>query len=204
MSIIAAIEEIKKQLAVLEGLVGTAESVNESTVVTGEIPVVNPETGEILPSDEYLPDGRELLPPPPAEIIIPDMLEEDDSPTDEDKADSLLGWQILSVLPDFYHGKAARVELQKPYFDNNKDKLYIDKYRINIRVYDSKNKLLGETKKPFNTLSKFHIELIKRGIATEEELCLVTDIVGYTKQAMYDVLYARTGYRNFEQMDSEV
>lgn len=47
-------------------------------------------------------------------------------------------------------------------------------------------------------------ELIRRGIATEEELQLVTDIVGYTKEAMYDVLYARTGYRNFEQMDSEV
>ena len=47
-------------------------------------------------------------------------------------------------------------------------------------------------------------ELISRDIATEEELQLVTDIVGYTKEAMYDVLYARTGYRNFEQMDSEV
>ena len=41
------------------------------------------------------------------------------------------------------------------------------------------------------------------GIATYNELCLVTDIVGYTEQAMLDVLFARTGYRNFEQMEAE-
>ena len=46
--------------------------------------------------------------------------------------------------------------------------------------------------------------LVDEDIATSRELELVTDIVGYTKEAMYDVLYARTGYRNFEQMDSEV
>lgn len=156
MSIIAAIEEIKKQLAVLEGLVGTAEeSVNESV----EAPVVNDNT--------TTDDGRELLPPPPAEIIIPDMVE-DDSPTEEEeaeaKADSLLGWQILSKLPDFYKGKVRRIELQKPYFDNGQDKLFIDKYHIKVRAYDINNKLLGETKKSFNMLSEFHIELIKRGI----------------------------------------
>ena len=45
--------------------------------------------------------------------------------------------------------------------------------------------------------------LISEEIATEEELQLVTDIVGYTREAMYDVLFARTGYRNFEQMEAE-
>ena len=44
-------------------------------------------------------------------------------------------------------------------------------------------------------------ELISRGIATEEELQLVTDINGYSEETLYDVLYARTGYRNFEQME---
>ena len=45
--------------------------------------------------------------------------------------------------------------------------------------------------------------LVDEDIATSRELELVTDIVGYTKEAMYDVLYARTGYRNFEQMEAE-
>ena len=45
--------------------------------------------------------------------------------------------------------------------------------------------------------------LLEHGIATEEELQLVTDIVGWTEEAMLDVLYARTGYRNFEQMEGE-
>lgn len=45
--------------------------------------------------------------------------------------------------------------------------------------------------------------LIDDGIATEDELRLVTDIVGFTEKAMLDVLYSRTGYRNFEQMENE-
>ena len=45
--------------------------------------------------------------------------------------------------------------------------------------------------------------LVDEDIATSRELELVTDIVGYTQEAMYDVLYARTGYRNFEQMEAE-
>lgn len=45
--------------------------------------------------------------------------------------------------------------------------------------------------------------LYDRGIATEGELQLVTDINGYTEEALLDILYARTGYRNFEQMEGE-
>lgn len=43
--------------------------------------------------------------------------------------------------------------------------------------------------------------LIDDGIATEEELQLVTDIVGFNEKAMLDVLYSRTGFRNFDQLD---
>lgn len=46
-------------------------------------------------------------------------------------------------------------------------------------------------------------ELIARSIATEDEIQLVTDINGYTEEALMDILYARTGYRNFEQMEDE-
>lgn len=45
--------------------------------------------------------------------------------------------------------------------------------------------------------------LVDDGIATEEECQLVTDINGYTEEALLDILYARTGYRNFEQMEDE-
>ena len=43
-----------------------------------------------------------------------------------------------------------------------------------------------------------------RGIATDEEIRLVTDICGFTEQALFDILYARTGYRNFEQLEAEI
>lgn len=45
--------------------------------------------------------------------------------------------------------------------------------------------------------------LIEQQIATEEELQLITDINGYNEQALNDVLYAKTGYRDIEQIKEE-
>lgn len=41
--------------------------------------------------------------------------------------------------------------------------------------------------------------LIEHGIATEDELQLITNINGYSEETLDDVLYARTGYRSWEQ-----
>lgn len=45
--------------------------------------------------------------------------------------------------------------------------------------------------------------LESKNIATYDEIVLVTDINGYTEETLLDILYARTGYRNFEQMKDE-
>lgn len=45
--------------------------------------------------------------------------------------------------------------------------------------------------------------LIENGIATEEEITLVTKINGYSQETLNDILYARTGYRSFEQIQQE-
>lgn len=42
--------------------------------------------------------------------------------------------------------------------------------------------------------------LIEYGVATQEELELVTCINGYNMDALNDVIYARTGYRNIDQV----
>lgn len=42
--------------------------------------------------------------------------------------------------------------------------------------------------------------LIENGIATEDEIILVCDINGHTQEALNSILYARTGYRSFEQI----
>ena len=42
--------------------------------------------------------------------------------------------------------------------------------------------------------------LIERQIATEDELQLITDINGYNIEALNDVIYARTGYHDLEQL----
>ena len=46
-------------------------------------------------------------------------------------------------------------------------------------------------------------ELIERGIATEEQLQLITNINGYSIQTLEDVLFCQTGYRTLDQMDEE-
>ena len=45
--------------------------------------------------------------------------------------------------------------------------------------------------------------LEEHGIATYNELSLVTDICGYSMETLMDVVYARTGYRNMEQLKGE-
>lgn len=42
--------------------------------------------------------------------------------------------------------------------------------------------------------------IVEHGIATEEELELVTAINGFHNDALNDVIYVRTGYRNIEQL----
>lgn len=42
-------------------------------------------------------------------------------------------------------------------------------------------------------------ELIDCRIATERELQLITNINGYNLKTLNDVLYARTGYRDWDQ-----
>ena len=46
-------------------------------------------------------------------------------------------------------------------------------------------------------------DYLKNSIATEDEMRLVTNINGYSEETMLSILYARTGYRAFEQMEDE-
>ena len=45
--------------------------------------------------------------------------------------------------------------------------------------------------------------LVDKGIATEQELILVTSINGYNMESLNDVIYARTAYRTAEQLQEE-
>lgn len=46
--------------------------------------------------------------------------------------------------------------------------------------------------------------LIENNVATEKELQLVTAINGQNVAALNDVLYVRTGYRDWEQFEEEI
>lgn len=53
-------------------------------------------------------------------------------------------------------------------------------------------------------MEKIESFLIDNGIATPDEINLVSKINGYTIEMLHDILYVRTGYRSLEQlMDAE-
>ena len=45
--------------------------------------------------------------------------------------------------------------------------------------------------------------LLELGIATHDELCLITSINGNNLEAYESVLYCRTGLRSFDQLEGE-
>lgn len=151
--IMAAIQQLKNtvanvqcQIAVLEGLLH--KEGNENPVE--ETPVIN--------------ESKEELPAPPAEVRID--TEEKDS---HEKCDEecILGCKILTELgEDFYNGRCSVLRLHKQYFDNGQPKLYINKYKVVIIALDCRMKELGRTITHWDNLSKFHTELIERGINT--------------------------------------
>lgn len=154
--VLAVISSMEMQLAELKKLVTAEEEV-----------IVPPSTEGLGGSDydldakRFTPDGRELLPDPPAEIHI-------DVEKLEKKADpeAMLGCQIITELPDFYKGKCSVLRLHKLYFDNGQPKLYINKYKVVVIALDEKMQEIGRIVTHWNNLSKFHAELTKRGINT--------------------------------------
>lgn len=46
--------------------------------------------------------------------------------------------------------------------------------------------------------------LVEYGVATEEEIQLVVDINGQSEKTMNDIIFARTGFNNIEQLQDEI
>lgn len=159
--ILAAIQQLEEQLAVLKSLVLAEESVNVSSEETHEIPVIN--------EDEDI-----TLPDPPAEVTI-DMPEETmpccpDYSSMSYKEEVVLGCKILTIVgTDFYKGKCAFIRVHKQYFDNGKPKLYINKYKVVVTAFDIDGEFLGEIIVHWDFLKEVHLELIKLGINTHSK-----------------------------------
>lgn len=50
-------------------------------------------------------------------------------------------------------------------------------------------------------IEKMENYLIETGIATEDEVILVTNINGWNVEALEDILDVRTGYKHFDQLE---
>lgn len=54
-----------------------------------------------------------------------------------------------------------------------------------------------------NDINNLWDYLVNNSIATQEELELITSINGYSVDTLNDVIYARTGYHDLEQLQEE-
>ena len=61
-----------------------------------------------------------------------------------------------------------------------------------------------EKEKKTMTNDEFFDFLVEYGIATEEEILLVSKINGYNEETLNDILYVRTGNRSVEQFLEEI
>lgn len=52
----------------------------------------------------------------------------------------------------------------------------------------------------YEEVSKLWDEVVELGIATDEEISLVTYINGFNVESINDIIYVRTGYRSLEQL----
>ena len=158
--VMAIISSMEMQLAALKTMVLASEKI--------EVPSTEglPGSDYDLDAKRFTPDGRELLPEPP-KVIYVDIPEKVKKEIPDD--DAKLGCAIITSLPDFYNGKCSVLRIHKRYFDNGQPKLYIDKYHVVIEACDAKLSVIGSTVTHWNNLSKFHAELLKRGINTHDK-----------------------------------
>ena len=50
------------------------------------------------------------------------------------------------------------------------------------------------------TVNELWAELVNRGLFTDRELQLLTNINGFSVETLNDALYSRYGYRDYDQM----
>lgn len=160
--IMAAIQQLKNtvanvqcEIAALEELVANE---NHQEETPDETPVVNEVSNVPIIEEEV-----EELPAPPAVVYVDIPKDNKDKQPDED---AILGCKIITDLGIDYSGVCSVIKMHKLYFDNGQPKLYINKYKVVIELYNSRMEMIKSITTHWNNLAKFHTELIARGINT--------------------------------------
>jgi hypothetical protein len=83
--------------------------------------------------------------------------------TDEPDTEEDLGREILQHLKIDEPG-ASVLRLQKRYFDNNCEKLFIDKWHVNVTLLNNDMRVIKTQTVTWKSLTKFHYLLKRRGI----------------------------------------
>ena len=82
---------------------------------------------------------------------------------DDPDTEEALGREILTHL-NLDDAGVSVVRLQKRYFDNGCEKLFIDKWHVNVMLLDDEMKVIKTQTVTWKSMTKFHYLLKKRGI----------------------------------------
>lgn len=160
--IMAAIQQLKDTVANVQCEIAALEELvvneNHQEETPDETPVVNEASNVPIIEEEV-----EELPKPPAVVYVDMPKDNKDKQPDED---AILGCKIITDLGIDYSGVCSVIKMHKLYFDNGQPKLYINKYKVVIDLYNSDMEVIKSITVHWNNLAKFHTELIARGINT--------------------------------------
>lgn len=92
-------------------------------------------------------------------IDVSSSPEDSGIPDDEE----LLGRRILKTLK-MDDSKCSVLRLQKRYYDNGSDKLYIDRWHVNVTMLDKEMNVISEKTVTWKALNDYHYQLRRRGL----------------------------------------
>lgn len=116
---------------------------------------------ELVQQDSVKEETVEAAPQVVNEVPAPK-----ETPVEEDpyKDEVILGCKILTDLPSFYSGKCSVLKLHKFYKDYGHPKVYLRRDRVVLTALNDDMKPIGTCEVAWNRLSKYHTELIAKGI----------------------------------------
>ena len=93
---------------------------------------------------------------------------ESNFPVEEDDEEKVLGQNILRDLK-IDNDKCSVLRLQKCYYDNGCEKLFIDRWHVKLTMLDDMMKVLDEKIVTWKSLSAYHQQLRARGLERHKE-----------------------------------
>jgi len=126
-----------------------------------------PATSEVEVTEEKS-ESQEKVVNKPIECKAYSINIESNFPVEEDDEEKVLAQNIMRDLK-IDNDKCSVLRLQKRYYDNGCEKLFIDRWHVKLTMLDDMMKVLDEKIVTWKSLSAYHQQLRARGLERHKE-----------------------------------